>query len=323
MTHTALLRVILASLVLCAASRTAVAAQTRYEFSEVHMGMPVRIVMYAPNDSTARHAARAAFARIAYLDDMMSDYRPDSELNRLNASAGSGTWFKVSPELFEVLSLALEIAEASDGAFDPTVGPFVALWREARKTGRLPAKASLDSARELVGWSMVSLDDARRAIRLRRSGMHLDLGGIAKGYIVQAASESMRKIGASATLVGAGGDFVLGDSPPGHAGWTIRAEGATDGIALGADTLSNRAISSSGSTFQFVEIYGMRYSHVIDPRSGLGSNMPAITHVIARHGGISDGVATALSAVPAGGVQALNAKLARVFAAESLAIVRR
>lgn len=322
MTHTALLRVILASLVLCAASRTAVAAQTRYEFSEVHMGMPVRIVMYAPNDSTARHAARAAFARIAYLDAMMSDYRPDSELNRLNASAGTGTWFKVSPELFEVLSLALEIAEASDGAFDPTVGPFVALWREARKSGRLPAKASLDSARELVGSRLIALDTAGHAVVLRRRGMRLDLGGIAKGYIVQAASEIMWRIGTSATLVAAGGDVVVGDSPPHHAGWTIWAEGATDGIA-GAEALSNRAVSSSGSTFQFVEIDGVKYSHVIDTRRGLGSDIPAITHVIARHGAISDGVATALSAVAPGNVDDLIAKLARVYEAQRLEIVRR
>src|SRR5688500_6777657 len=126
------------------------AAQFRREFAEVHMGVATRVVLHAPDDSTARAADRAAFARVPPLVDVMSDWRPEGELRRLERRAGA--WVPVSRELFDVLARAVDVARATDGAFDPTVAPLVALWREARRGGRLPAAAALDSARALVGW---------------------------------------------------------------------------------------------------------------------------------------------------------------------------
>lgn len=102
-------------------------AQVRHEFSELHMGLEVRIVLYAPDADRARTAARAAFVRIAELEDIMSDFRPKSEMRLLERRVGE--WVPVSEDLFRVLARAVEIAAATDGAFDPTVGPLVALWR--------------------------------------------------------------------------------------------------------------------------------------------------------------------------------------------------
>ncbi|MDH3498281.1 MAG: FAD:protein FMN transferase [Gemmatimonadota bacterium] len=272
-------------------------AQVRREFTQVHLGVPVRIVLYAPDDSAARPAARAAFARIAALEDKMSDYRPASELRRLETRPGE--WVPVSRNLFAVLARAIEIAGVSDGAFDPTAGPLVALWRETRRTGRLPDAAALDSARALVGWRHLELDSARRAVRLAVPGMRLDLGGIAKGYILDAARAVLAAHGITRVLVEAGGDLVVGDPPPGTAGWRIEVRAADSAFAARAGALANAAVATSGPTEQFVRIDGTRYSHVVDPRTGHALANGVLVTVIAPDGATADGLATALTVLDA------------------------
>ena len=264
----------------------------RFEFSQVHMGMAVRVVLHAPAPDWAERAARAAFARIAELDAILSDYRPDSELNRL--AAQTGVWTPVGGDLFAVLQRALDVAEASGGAFDPTVGPLTLMWREARRTRRLPEGTELADARARVGWRYLKLDAARRAVRLDRTGMRLDLGGIAKGYILQEALTVLTSQGTPRALVEAGGDIVAGDAPPGRSGWRIDVPHADDRFAAHASALTRAALSTSGATVQFVEIDGVRYSHIVDPRTGLGVTHDLVTSVIAPDGATADALATAL-----------------------------
>jgi FAD:protein FMN transferase len=267
--------------------------QLPHEFAQVHMGLPVRLRLYSSSEEAAGTAAAAAFARIAALDQMMSDYRPDSELRRL-----SSVWSPVSRELFAVLERAIEIADATGGAFDPTVGPLVALWREARQRHRLPEATAIDAARGLVGWRLVELDSARPAVRFAREGVSLDLGGIAKGYIIQQALQSMIPFGVTRALVEAGGDIVVGDAPPGRDGWSIDVTGADAEFVARAARLTNAALATSGPTVQFVEIDGVRYSHVVDPRTGLGLTNQVTARVIAANGATADALATALTVAP-------------------------
>lgn len=278
-------------------------AQARAEFIEVHMGVPVRVVVHAVDDVVAREAARAAYARIAELDAIMSDYRAESEVRRVSGRGDGMRWHHVSGELFEVLALALAIARVSDGAFDPTVGPLVALWRDARRERRLPSADVLARARARVGWQAVELNSPRRAVRLTRDSMRLDLGGIAKGYILQAALEVLRRRGITSALLEAGGDLVLGAAPPGQDGWVVEI-GGRDTV------LSQVAVATSGPTEQYIEISGVRYSHVIDVRTGLGAafggTAQSIT-VIAEGGATADAVATALSVADRDRYQALRA----------------
>ncbi len=281
------------------------AEPNRFEFSQVHMGMPVRIVVYAATPELADRAARAAFSRIASLDQAMSDYRPDSELNRLLATAGR--WTPVSAELFDVLTRALQVARASDGAFDPTVGPLTILWREARRTGRAPDATALEAARARVGWRQVSLGPAARAVRLARAEMRLDLGGIAKGYILQEALAVLVSHGASRALLEAGGDVVVGDPPPDRSGWRIDVAGADAAFAARAAALTRAALSTSGLTAQFVEIDGKRYSHVIDPRTGWGVTSDHAVSVIAADAATADALATALGVLGPSASEALLA----------------
>jgi len=260
--------------------------EVRREYIELHMGVAVRVVVYAPDDGSARRAARAAYARIAELEEIMSDYRPQSEVRRLAGRVGTDV--PVSEPLYDVLARALELARLSEGAFDPTVGPFVELWRVARRTGRLPERAALDSAAARVGWRHVHLDSAARAARLDVAGMRIDLGGIAKGYILDQARAELGRQGLRRVLLQAGGDISAGDPPPGRAGWRVAG-------VPGGSTLANAAASTSGDTEQFVIIGGVRYSHVVDPRTGVGLTSRRQATVVALDGATADGLATALT----------------------------
>src|SRR5262249_39046856 len=179
-----------------------------------------RIVLYAPDEATAKKASDAAFARIAELDGIMSDYKPASELMQLCKKAG-GDPVPVSDDLLAVLTRSLEIARLSEGAFDITVGPVVRLWRRARRTMVLPDADELARALKLVGYQQVQIDAKNRTVRLTAKGILLDLGGIAKGYAAQAALEVLRRHGIRHALVAAGGDIAVGDAPPGAAGWRV------------------------------------------------------------------------------------------------------
>lgn len=268
-------------------------AQVRREFTAVHMGVPVRMVVHASSEAIAARAARAAFARIAELDDKMSDYRPGSEVRML--SDRPGDWQTVSPDLLAVLVRAEEVSRNSGGAFDVTLGPLVQLWRETRKSRQLPDPDVLSRARSRSGAPMFEIDIEHSSVRLWVPNMRLDLGGIAKGYILQEALNTLRANGIRAALLEAGGDVVVGDPPPGQAGWSVFVAGGDTATLRRAKALSNVAIATSGGSEQFVEIGGVRYSHIIDPRTGLGATGRHIVTVIAEDAALADAAATALS----------------------------
>ena len=256
------------------------------------MGIDARLVVYARNRNAAETACAAAFKRIAELEAVMSDYRPDSELMRLCARAG-GERVPVSVDLYRVLWRAQTISRQSDGAFDVTVGPLVQLWRAARKAKKLPPAEEIKSARELVGWEKMRLGN--RVVKLDTPGMRLDLGGIGKGYASDEALKVLRANGVSSALIEMGGDIVLGDAPPGTRGWTIQVPNAGDKELF----LHNTAISTSGDTEQYVEIDGVRYSHVVDSTTGKGLTQRVQATVIAKDGLTSDPLSTTLTILSA------------------------
>jgi FAD:protein FMN transferase len=268
---------------------SAAAPPQRFVFSEPHMGTIFKIVLYADDEKQAARAASAAFARVAELDDIMSDYRPTSELMRLCDKAGTGP-VKVSPELFHVLVRSVEVSDLSDGAFDVTVGPVVHLWRLARRTQRLPDAEKLAQARALVGWRNVKLDPKERTVELLKPGMRLDLGGIAKGYAGDEAQAALKKHGVTSAMVAAGGDLTFSNAPPGEAGWDVTIQPLDDEEAKQPRhlRLANAAVSTSGDANQYVEIDGKRYSHIVDPHTGLGLVGRMSVTVVAPNGITAD-----------------------------------
>ncbi len=246
------------------------------------------MVLHATSIERAAEAADRAFAEIERLEQSFSDWRADSELVRLSEHAG-GQPVAITRDLFDVLRRAQEISAATDGAFDVTVGPLVQLWREARRTRVLPDVARTDHARSLVGWRMLELDASARTVRLAKPGMRLDLGGIGKGYACQRALDVLADAGCASALVQMGGDIVCGAPPPGRAGWDIDVGGEPV-------TVSRCAVATSGDEEQHVDIDGVRYSHVVDARTGLGRTSRVVVTIRAAEGATADALATAMGA---------------------------
>jgi thiamine biosynthesis lipoprotein len=271
------------------------AALQRFEFAEVHMGTRFSIVLYAADEATATRAARAAFARVAVLDGIMSDYRATSELLQLCQKSG-GEPVKVSDDLYQVLEKAQEVARISDGAFDVTIGPIVKLWRLSRRTQILPDQQKLAEAMARVGFSHIKLDPQMRTVQLQRPGMSLDLGGIAKGYAADQVLLVLRQHGITSALVAAGGDIAVLGAPPSQRGWKVGIQPLGGGKQPPSRFLflKDAAVSTSGDLQQFVVIDGKRYSHIVDPRTGLGLVGRVSVSVVAPNGTLSDPLATAV-----------------------------
>lgn len=268
--------------------------QSRFEFQRLCMGVPARVVVYADSENHATSAARVAFARLAELDQIMSDYRPSSELMRLCGSAGHGR-VNVSKDLFRVLQSGASVHDATNGAFDASVGSLSRLWREARKSGALPSRQAIAEAP--VGWEHVHLSPRSRTVELDHP-IIVDLGGIAKGYAAMEAVRTLRSRGLPCSMVAIAGDIATGEAPPGEPGWRINIDpGAENAQPISVD-ICNQNASTSGDHYQFLEVNGVRYSHILDPRTGMGVTRRAAACVIADDGAIADACATALCVSP-------------------------
>ncbi len=264
-------------------------------FREVHMGMEVRLVLVAPSDS-APIFARRAFARIAALDGVFSDWRRDSELSRLSAAL-PGQPMSVSRELSDVLGLALAIARDTDGAFDPTIGPLTQLWREAARTGAPIADSARAAARDRVNYRWLRVDTLASLVTLQRAGMRLDLGAIAKGWILDDVLAKLRQWGVPAALLEAGGDVAVFGAPEADRDWGIAVARATGDTVL---QLTAGAVSTSGPAMQTLSARGGRgESHVMVQGTGAGLRNGVQVTVTGPRAAVTDALATALTILPA------------------------
>ena len=268
----------------------------RFAFTSPHMGTLFTITLYATNKMSAEASADAAFHRIEALDEIMSDYRADSELMQL-CDQPYGKPVPISKDLFDVLTRSQEMSKLTDGAFDVTIGPCVRLWRFSRKRKTLPRPEELAAARAAVGWKNLHLDHRARTATLLLANMRLDLGGIGKGFAADEALKMLKGRGINRALVAASGDIAIGDPPPDEPGWKIGITAIDVQTNDPAHTLllHNCGISTSGDTEQFVEINGVRYSHIVDPVTCLGRTNRIQDTVIAPDATTTDGLDTALN----------------------------
>jgi thiamine biosynthesis lipoprotein len=274
--------------------------QQKFVFEEPKMGSPFTISIFAKDSLQAATAANVAFRCADSLNAVLSDYIDSSELNRLNATSGQGRYVPVSAALFDILQYSLHAARKSGGGYDISMGPVVTLWRQARREEKLPDPDSLKRALQKVGFRYIHLNLADRTVWLEKAGMHLDLGGLGKGFVAQAAFNTIQAAGFNCVMVNAGGKIVLGDPPPGRGGWRI-------GITIPEERekimprlllLKNTSVATSGDVYQHLDINGKRYSHIIDPKTGLGITWQRNVTVIVKDGTISDWLSTACSVLP-------------------------
>ncbi len=228
------------------------------------MGTLLEITVHAPDRATADGAANAAFAEVARLEALFSTFRRESELSRLNAAGA----LALSPEAFDLLARGQALYGATRGAFDMTVYPLVRLWKDAAAANTLPDAAAIRAARARVDARQLTLDAARHEARLGE-GFRVEVGGIGKGYALDAAARVLREQGITGALLNFGGQLLAIGPPPGAPGWPVEIRDPRDpDIALATIWLARGSVSTSADDARGLFIAGTRYSHIVDPRTG-------------------------------------------------------
>jgi thiamine biosynthesis lipoprotein len=255
----------------------------RLEKSADAMGTTYSVILYGRDRVKLEAAADAAFDELRHLDDMLSNYKPESEWSAVNRRAAQEP-VQVSEELFGLLSACLEYSRASEGAFDISVGPLMKVWGFYKGTGHLPHRAEVAAALAKVGYRHVKLDPAAGAVRFDRAGVELDPGGIGKGYAVDRMVDVLRQNGIGTALVAGSGSSIYGmGAPPAEArGWRVDIRDPKQPRKTAAEYfLKDMSMSTSGSYEKFFQAEGRTYSHIMDPRTGYPAQGTSSVSVIA------------------------------------------
>jgi len=242
------------------------------------------------NEQQAQQAIDAAYRELERLGQMLNFYADDSEVTNINKNAGIRP-VKVSPETFEVIQKAVFASENTEGAFDATVGPLVKLWDF--KKGIIPDKDDIEELLEQVGYKNIVLDASAQTVYLKEEGAQIDLGGILKGYAADKASLVLQKNGLSSGIVTVGGEVRAFGNKPDGTPWIVgiqnpRQKGPNDEV-IATIALSNRSISTSGDYIKFFEKDGVRYHHILNPKTGYPAEQCGSVTVIANDGVTADG----------------------------------
>ncbi len=278
-------------------------AQKRFEFTHPQMGTMFRVVVYASDSAVARVATQKAFSRLDELNLTLSDYREDSEVNTLCRTAGSDQYIKVSVDLWNILQESVKAAKLSEGNFDVTIGPLTQLWRRMKRQKQLPTPTQISEAKTKIGIEKIFFNKTNQSVMLKTKGMRLDFGGIGKGFAEDEMMKVLKENGIKSALIEAGGNIVVSNSPTDSPkGWEII-------INQEKYYLKNCGVSTSGDAYQFVEIEGKKYAHILDPKTGIGYAEPHQVSIIAKNGTISDWLSTALYLMPTESGQKLAKKI--------------
>jgi len=286
------MKVSLTVLLLFLVNSCAIQEMKQYSFSAKKMGVDFRIDLFAADKELAEQAVEKAFQRIDDINSKMSDYIVDSELWKISESSGKEVNFKVSEDMWNVLTYSQKIHQLSNGAFDVTAGPFILMWRKARVIKRFPSERSMVRAANKVGMSKIKFDSKAKTVQLVADKMRLDLGGIAKGYVADEALKVLKECGIKYAMVDGSGDISLADHPNGT--WKVFISDQKDSTQAYVK-ISDVAIATSGDTYQNVIIDGKKYSHIVDPKTGVGIVGSYRVTVVAENGKQADSLASALT----------------------------
>ncbi|MBG83336.1 MAG: hypothetical protein CMJ40_02185 [Phycisphaerae bacterium] len=257
------------------------------------MGTRVNLIFYAEGDKAANQAAEAAFDRINAIEQSISDWLIDSEVARLR-SLPRGESAALSEDLNHILALSVDISNDSEGAFDVTCGALTQAWRKARHIGQMPSSDELAALASTAGWERLARSEVNgvHRVSIDQDGLWLDFGGIGKGYAADQALDVLESRGITSALVELGGDMAIGVPPPGQVGWIVDG-----GSKEGPLVVSKCGVATSGSTDQFLEIDGRRWSHLLDPRTGQAVPDRGSFTVTARNASLADGWASVAAIV--------------------------
>jgi thiamine biosynthesis lipoprotein len=270
------------------------------------MGTTTTLVAVVPlgREAAAQHALKTGEQALRQIDALMSTYLDGSEVSVLNR-AGVGEAVVLSPAVRDVLATSYSVWWASDGAFDPTCRPLLELWRRAGIESRVPSEEELVAARDASSWE--DFEVLENGLNKKRDSARIDLGGVAKGFGIDRAFDAMMSAGCVGALVDVGGDVRVGGHDDRGEPWTVAILDPFADRSFTSLEVENRAVCTSGGYRRFVEIDGVRFSHIVDPRDGVPIAASASVTVVADDAATADAWATALSVLGAQGFERLPA----------------
>ena len=263
------------------------------------MGSSFNLIFYHTDSAEAESLSKGCFLIVDSLNNIFSDYSSESEVGKL-ALQTNQTDIKVSDELFSMIKRSKDAWERSGKTFDITIGALTQLWRKAKKENGFPSEAEIKAAKELTGFKNLIINERSKTISFKKPGILFDFGGIVPGYAAQRIIDFLKTKNINIALVDASGDIIMSNAPPGKDGWTI-------GINLPENEneiwdkkleLKNFAVSTSGDVYRYTIHNGIKYSHIIDPRTGYGVTSQRNVTVITKYGADADWLATACSILP-------------------------
>jgi len=256
----------------------------RLDKSAGAMGSVFSVALYGTDRVKMEAAVDAALEEARRLDEVLSNYRSESEWSQVNREAGTRP-VKVSAELFDLLAEAVEYSRQSDGAFDISVGPVMKVWGFYKGSGHLPHHAEVAAALTQVGYRHVHLDAGAGTVWFDRPGVELDPGGIGKGYAVDRMVGVLKRWGVDVALVAASDSsiYAMGAPPAEPRGWPIEIKDPWNQDRAAAKVfLKDESLSTSGSYEKFFRAEGRTYAHIMDPRTGYPARGSVAVSVIAR-----------------------------------------
>ena len=288
------------------------------------MGTTLEIRAWAPDTGAGGEAIESAFDEVARLELILSSWREDSEVARMNRAAG-GDPLPASPDLLDLLARSIEASKLTGGAFDVTIGPLVELWRSAGEKGVLPSEEEIRGARERTGFPVIETDRDHGRARLVRPGCAVDFGGIGKGYALDRAGGVLEGRGVHGALLNFGGQILALDPPPGEPSWTVDVrDPARPDRMLTSVRLARASLACTADYERGLAIGGRRFSHVVDPRTGRPVEGMLGAVVVCSTATEADALSTALYVLgeEAGSRLARERALAVLIAASGRPLVR-
>ena len=267
-------------------------ASNLYKFHQISMGTVIEITLMVDDGEQANKAALQAFQEVKRIEQLMSPKIESGDVFRINQSAGK-EWVMVSNETLEVIKKAQGISELTEGGFDITVGPLTELWRKARERKVPPSAEEVKEKLDLVNFKNIESGQEGK-IFLKKKGMAIDLGGIAKGYAVDRAFDVMRSLGYKNLIVNAGGDLRVGGLKNNQP-WSIGLQSPRESQKILVKiSVSDMAMATSGDYEKFFIYEGKRYHHIFNPKNGFPAEGCQSVTILCKNGMMADALATAV-----------------------------
>lgn len=264
--------------------------------SELLMGTVIKVTLY---DSDDESILNDIFTKVKELETNLSINENGTLVDKINASAGIEP-VKVDADTYEVIKKGLEYSEVSNGLFDITIGPLVKLWSIGLPEQKLPTKEEIDSKLPLIDYNDLVLDDSEKTVYLKRPGMMIDLGGIAKGFTADIISQILTEKGVKSAIIDLGGNIFAHGSKNGTDFWKVGIQNPLSerGGVIGSIKVKNKSVVTSGTYERYFEENGVRYHHILSPKTGYPyeNNIAGIT-IISDKSVDGDGLSTSVFAM--------------------------